>query len=128
MANDVANMVANLGGVQRSVPRALETAIYRFGNVEMTEMKRRTPVEEGTLKSSGQVDQPVWKGNVLTLILGFGGAAESYAFWVHEDLEAFHKVGQAKYIESVLDESAPYFEQRIGRDFARAMGFNAIRA
>jgi hypothetical protein len=85
-------------------------------------MKERTPVEFNTLRSSGQVDLPKWNGSTLGITLGFGGAAESYAFWVHEDLEAFHSVGQAKFIESVLYESEPYFEQRIGNSFARRMG------
>lgn len=45
----------------------------------------------------------------------FGGEAEDYALIVHEDLEAHHATGQAKYLESVINESTPYMAERIGK-------------
>jgi hypothetical protein len=33
----------------------------------------------------------------------------------HERIDFFHKVGQAKYLESVLNESRPYMGARIAR-------------
>jgi hypothetical protein len=47
--------------------------------------------------------------------MAFGGPAAPYAIKVHEDLEAFHRVGQAKFLESVLLESAPHLAQRVSR-------------
>lgn len=44
-----------------------------------------------------------------------GGPSAPYAIYVHEDLEAFHKVGQAKYIESVLMESRPFMAARVAK-------------
>jgi hypothetical protein len=109
---------SNLRALARAYPKAAERALYRFAQIEMAEMKRRTPVETGTLRDSGIVDRPEWKGDALQIELGFGGAAEEYALFVHEDLEAFHKVGQAKFMESVLNESEPYFAERVGKDIA----------
>ena len=34
---------------------------------------------------------------------------------VHENLDAFHRVGQAKFLESVLVESRPYLAARVAR-------------
>jgi hypothetical protein len=34
---------------------------------------------------------------------------------VHEDLDAFHKVGQAKYLESVIMESRGFIGARVAR-------------
>jgi hypothetical protein len=44
-----------------------------------------------------------------------GGPAAPYAIFVHEDPDAIHKVGQWKYIESVVKESVPYMAVRIAR-------------
>jgi hypothetical protein len=44
-----------------------------------------------------------------------GGGTVDYALIVHEDLEAFHRVGQAKYIESVLNESKRSMPARIAK-------------
>jgi hypothetical protein len=34
---------------------------------------------------------------------------------VHEDLTALHKIGQAKYLESVIMESRPFMAARVAR-------------
>ena len=92
--------------------RALERAALRFGHQELTEMERRTPVKYGPLRDSGEVTVE-WKGRVLTVTWSFGGASASYAIYVHEDMEAFHQNGQAKFCESVTNESAPHMLPRI---------------
>jgi len=72
-------------------------------------------VEFGELRASEFVEGPTRQGgSVYTKILA-GGPSAPYAIYVHEDLEAFHEVGQAKYIESVLLESRPYMAQRVAR-------------
>ncbi|HEX6880941.1 MAG TPA: HK97 gp10 family phage protein [Terriglobales bacterium] len=105
-------------------PRAMERAFYKYGNEEMKEAKRLTPKDEGTLRDSGIVDEPRWEGSNLVMELGFGGAAEEYAAIVHEDLEAFHAEGQAKFLETPLNESEPYLDQRVGADFEHFMGLD----
>ena len=116
-----AEMLANLRFLTDAVRPAQEAALYEFAEIEMTEMKKRTPVDTGALQASGHVDPPEWKSGTLTIVLGFGGAAIEYAVYVHEDLEAFHKIGQAKFVESVLLESEPFFESRVGESFAANM-------
>jgi hypothetical protein len=103
-----------------------EAALYQVAEQEMTESKKRVPVDLGNLKNSGHVQHPERDAEGISLKMGFGGPAGAgnvggetnkedvgYAIVVHEDLEAFHKVGQAKYLESVLQESAPYLLERI---------------
>lgn len=115
-------MKARLIGVAADVRRAIDRAVYKFGNTEMREMKRRVPVDTGTLKNSGFVEKPKRSGDTVRLELGFGGAAEDYAIIVHEDLEAFHEVGEAKYVERPLSESAPHFANRVGADVKKDLG------
>ena len=50
----------------------------------MTAAKRITPVDQGTLRSSGHVKTPVIKRKSAFVELGFGGAASDYALAVHE--------------------------------------------
>ena len=54
--------------VKGPVPRALRSV----GEVWMTEAKRRTPVDTGTLRSSGFVQGPIINGNEIIVRLVFG--------------------------------------------------------
>lgn len=116
--------------------REAMAALREEAELEMTEAKRRTPVDTGALRASGHVesgsgmtslasfDTATRKGTMgasgggrkdLSVRLVFGGPAASYALAVHENLEAHHNPGQAKYLESALLESRPYFAARVGR-------------
>lgn len=88
--------------------------------IEMLEMKERTPVNVGTLRDSGRVE-PFGTIGIKWI---FGGAAEAYAAAVHENLEAFHGVGQAKFVESVVMEFIPNAAARIGRRWAAGLGLS----
>lgn len=111
----VAAMQAKIRAFAKRMPDKAAVALFRESEIEMTEAKRRTPVDTGTLRASGFVYPPERNGNRISVLLSFGGAAETYAIIVHEDLEAHHRIGQAKYLESVLSESAGHMLTRIGR-------------
>lgn len=106
-------LVANLKRLVDAVPAKAAAALKVEAEVEMTEAKRRTPVETGALRSTGIVSEPAIVGNKVTVQMSFGGPAVDYAVPVHENLEAHHPHGQAKYLESVVMESAPYLARRI---------------
>lgn len=106
---------ANLRRLAERFPDEIARAMYQEAQIEMTEAKRRTPFDTGALRSSGHVIEPERRGNNVTVRLVFGGAASAYAIYVHEDLEAFHPHGQAKFLESVIKESVPYMAQRIAK-------------
>lgn len=108
-------MKMQLHRVASRFPTRVEQALRAEAEIEMTESKRRVPVDTGVLRASGHVTPPEYSGRTISVGLVFGGGAETYAIIVHEDLDAFHKVGQAKYLESVLNESAPYLGQRIAK-------------
>ena len=107
------SMQANFRKVERQFPGRVEKALKTEAEVELAESKRRVPVDTGTLRASGQVVGPEKEGNKFYVDISYGGQAEDYAVIVHEDLDAFHKVGQALYLKSVLDESAPFMAQRV---------------
>lgn len=105
---------ARLLRLAQRVPTAFAAALFEEAEIEMTEAKERTPVDLGALKNSGTVHPPEI-GRTISVRLTFGNVAVDYAVYVHEDLEAFHRVGQAKYLESVLMESRPFLGARVAR-------------
>lgn len=108
-------MNRRLEAIARANVEAAKEALRTEAEVEMTEAKERTPVRTGALRSSVRVE-PSEDG--LELKLKFGGTAAPYAVEVHENLGAFHHVGQAKFLESVLLESAPFLPERVARRMA----------
>lgn len=106
-------ILKRLNKLADTLPDLVGAAMRAEAEIEMTEAKKRTPVDTGALRASGRVEGPRRFGRDLTVYLRFGGASVDYAWRVHEDLEMFHRVGQAKFLESVLLESAPYMALRI---------------
>lgn len=129
--NGVDKMMQNIRRVAERFPDKVGQALYREAQIEMTEAKKRTPVSPtaaqykamgrtmpkgvvpGTLRASGRVSEPVRDGVNISVILSFGGPAIPYAVVQHERLDFFHTTGQAKYLESVLNESRPYMARRL---------------
>lgn len=95
----------------------LARAQYIETEIDATEAKERTPVDTGTLKGTVHATGPDMDGDRIVTAIVAGGPAAPYAIEVHENLDAFHKVGQAKFIESVTRESAPHMRSRILRRY-----------
>lgn len=96
-------------------------ALREEAEIEMTEAKQRTPVGTGALRASGHVTGPTPTADGTEVKLAFGGPAAPYAVHVHENLDAFHPNGSAKFLESVLNESAPYMASRVAARLAARM-------
>lgn len=97
---------------QRNIPKVVGRAIKAEGEIEMAESMNRTPVEYGTLKASHVLLGPFYDDGIYCRI-EVGGNAAPYAIYVHENLEAYHKIGQAKFLESTLLESRRFMAQRV---------------
>lgn len=107
--------IADLKRLRIVYPNAFQQALYQEAQIELTEIKKLTPVDTGALRASERIDGPHRDGRRVWVFIVAGGPAVDYAFKVHEDLEAFHKTGQAKYIEQPLAESAPHMPARIAK-------------
>jgi hypothetical protein len=115
-------MAARIRAFAKAYPDRVGAAVYQEAQVEMTEAKQRTPVSPtpapagvvpGSLRASGRVSPPEREGNSVKVTLSFGGPGIDYAVAQHERLDYLHTTGQAKYLESVLDESAPHMAARL---------------
>jgi len=115
----VAKVEENLRSFAEKTIKAMVNGVTKFARTEMVEMKKRTPVDTGELQDSGYVKMPRFVSGVMTCEVGFWAP---HALWVHEDLEAFHRVGEAKFMESVWKESAPYFLPRVTQSMQEELG------
>ena len=86
---------ARIQGVMRAVAES-----------RLTEMKRRTPVKDGALRSSLHVTGPRRTVSGQEVGWAAGGPSAPYAAVQHEDTTLRHTTGQAKFIESVVMEQS----------------------
>lgn len=121
--NGANNTLRDIKKLKLFAPDEFARALYQEGQIEVKEIKRRTPVDTGALRASISLTQPIRQGRRIWVEVEAGGASAPYAFIVHEDLEAFHGNGEAKFIERPLAESAPYLAERIAKriDLNRAL-------
>lgn len=106
-------MQAKIRRIRGVFPDELGSAMHTEYSIEAVECRRVTPVDTGALRSTIHVEGPEKNSRTVSVQVVAGGIEAPYAVVVHEDLDAFHPVGQAKYIEGPLNESAPFMANRI---------------
>lgn len=94
---------SNLKAVTATQKLVRANALRTIGNVWLAKSTLLTPVDTGNLRASLQTTSDDDKVRL--------GSNVEYAPPVHENLHAYHKVGQAKFIEAPLKENA---EQWVG--------------
>lgn len=104
--------------LRRRLRVAMVRGVTNIGEDALGEAQRRAPVDEGTLRGSGEVE--IVEGpNEVTAVVSFNTV---YAARQHEELDWDHpKGGQAKYLESVVKERAPRYEGILAAEARRAM-------
>jgi hypothetical protein len=114
-------MISKLKTVATSHPKLVASGLYAEAQIEVTEMKRRTPVDTtedaphpGNLRNSIHAEEPAYAGKTVYVLIATGAQAP-YAIWVHENPDAFHPIGQWKYMESVINEARAYIAARIAK-------------
>jgi hypothetical protein len=112
---NAADVARRLATAVREFPREAARALYEEAQVEAKESMKRTPVLTGALRASHEVSKPEVGGREIRVTISVGGPAAPYALFVHENLDAYHPVGQAKFLESTLNESRPYMAERVAR-------------
>ncbi len=108
-------VMKRLEGLAKRMPNEVARALYEEAQVEKAESMRRTPVRTGALRASHEVSKPNVSGREISVVISVGGVAAPYAVVVHENLEALHNPGQAKFLESTLMESKPFMAARIAK-------------
>jgi len=96
-------------------PDAAAEALYdqMIESVE-PDVYESTPEDTGKLRDTIRVEESVQKGKRISCSIVAGGPKAPYALIVHEDLDANHIVGDAKYIERPLNRAARTFAAELG--------------
>ena len=106
---------ARLAKFQKALIFQAGRALVEEAQIEQKESMKRTPVLTGALRASHETSDFTLGKNTIEVDIKVGGASAPYAVAVHEDLSAFHRVGQAKFLESTIRESAPHMASRVSR-------------
>ena len=100
---DVSGASAGIRRMTAEIRAKASAALYEVGNEVMAESKRLVPVDTGVLKGSGYVDEPRTDRGSVSVEIGYGGPADQYAVYQHENLSLNHPGGgQAKFLEQPL--------------------------
>lgn len=107
-------MIANFRSVQRNLmPEVGRALVEELNATELPEVVNRTPIDTGNLRDTEHVEGPEMRGDSVVAQIVAGGPEAPYATIVHERLEVRHPVGQAKYLESVIDEYSSSLMDRV---------------
>ena len=109
------NVKARLEKFRKSMILQAGRALVEEAQLEQKESMKRTPVLTGALRASHETSDFTLTKDTIEVSIKVGGASAPYAVVVHEDLSAFHKVGQAKFLESTIQESAPHMAARVSK-------------
>jgi hypothetical protein len=110
---------ANMGEAKRRFRAAAEAAVRAVGEDLLGEAQRRAPVEEGTLRASGDLEVKHLPGNLIVAEVSFN---EVYAARQHEELGYEHpKGGQARYLQSVIQERGARYAGIFAKALERAL-------
>lgn len=122
-------MIMKLKRFAAQYPDHVAAALYQEAQIEVTEMKRRTPVDTtpraphpGNLRNSIHAEDPERRGRQISVTIATGAQAP-YAVYVHENPDAFHPIGEWKFMESVLNESRAHMPARL----ARRLNLNQVK-
>lgn len=106
-AVDISKYIAALeGGVLPRVREVVARAIVQFAEHVLGEAVELCPIDTGNLRDSAFASAPVDEGGVVTVTIGFN---MFYAAYVHEILTAHHPHGQAKFLETAMQQNAVKF-------------------
>jgi hypothetical protein len=115
-------------------PRTVGEALYdELNEVELPESKRRIPKDTHAAEESGVVLGPDIRPGMVRAVIAYaaqgetnpktGELVETYIIPLHEILDSIHPVGEAKFLESVMNES----ERFLGARIARRAGVEKVR-
>jgi hypothetical protein len=93
----VDQVLAEMQRLAAQYPRGMAEAIYAEATAIEAASVKLVPVDTGHLRQSHFTTRPIMGASGPECTIGYG---TDYALPVHERLEAFHPVGQAKYLET----------------------------
>lgn len=130
----LAEMKGRLLRFAQQYPRVMGEALYEeLNEIELPESNRRIPKDTHAAEESGLVMGPEVRPGSISATIAYATRGETnpktgqpvsdYIIPLHEDLDAFHPNGEAKFLESTLNES----ERHLGPRLARRAGVEKVQ-
>lgn len=122
----LSELLQALSRIRAELPNKLAGAVYMEAEEIMTESKKQIPVDTAAAKNSGYVNEPEISGGDIKLEFGYGGTATkinrhtgepttTYLVPLHENLQARHTTGKAKFLEDPVKAAESGMLLRIAR-------------
>lgn len=92
----------------RRAPQEALAELHDSGEAIIADAQVHCPVEWGTLQGSGTVDDSRLDQGEVTM-----GFNTNYAAAVHENMDAHHSQGEAKFLENAVKRGVPKVGQRV---------------
>ena len=100
--------------LQKESPKKLERGLLKAGKFLLKESKKVTPLDTGFLRASGKVVVNTSDKFRPELTVEY---TAPYAVYVHENPDAFHPVGDYKYLERPAREYRLHMIWLVEREF-----------
>ena len=106
--------------------KLLGNELYAEGQGIVEASATLCPVDTSALRSSRYVQPPAFTSDKVRVEMGYGGPAakinpktgestDAYALFVHENLEAHHPVGTAKFLELPFNQATRGMARRVAQ-------------
>lgn len=105
----------------RDAPKAAARGLIEEANAILYEADPLVPKDHGILRNTATHTAPKQTVADVSLEAGYGSVTVDYAAVQHENLTFRHRVGQAKYLATVVQRRAREFPRTIGRALDRAI-------
>lgn len=112
MLRNTSRFINRLQKIQKGYGKRLNKALGDAAETILNESNQLIPIDTGKLKSSGKVEKSKDRAMVIY--------DEDYAIYVHEDMEARHKRGQAKFLALAVVKK----KNEIAKDIANELRGN----
>jgi hypothetical protein len=113
-------LLAHLQIEAKKITEKSAAALAKAGGEIIRVTTPKVPIDTSELRSRSFNEGPLLGGETYFQIVGYEKHdrqfLDQYAVKVHEDLTARHKVGQAKYLEAGLQETAGYLGKYIQKE------------
>lgn len=93
-----------IGKARSVVKQTIAEGLEGCARIILAKSQTLVPVDLGPLKASGRVEVSEGSGLAARASVIYGGTeyGVDYAWWVHENLDKHHPIGQAKYLEDAI--------------------------
>ena len=115
-------LAARLQVLDKEMTQKTADALQKAGGEIIRIAIPKTPIATGELRARSFNEGPLQEGDKHTQVVGYEKFAgdwdkdNAYAVQVHEDKEAKHKVGEAKFLEHAVQETESYLLKYLAKE------------